>query len=174
MLSLGLINTITKPTRNINSSISLLDNIFISSSIPLSSGVFCWDISDHYAVFTFANKLLTTQNKPETIRYRLITEATINNLRNSLAIHDFTRILQSNDLDFAMQELDNLLISEFNTHCPILTKKITKRDRKKPWINDFIKRLITARQIYYRLYMDDEISHDDYKSFRNFVTNKIK
>ena len=39
MLSIGLINTITKPTRNINSSISLLDNIYISRSIPFSSGL---------------------------------------------------------------------------------------------------------------------------------------
>ena len=174
MLSIGLINTITKPTRNINSSISLLDNIFISSSIPFNSGLFCWDISDHYAVFTFANNLLSNQNQPETIKYRLITEATISSMRNSLAIHDFSLILQSNDLDFAMQELDNLLISEFNTHCPILTKKITKRDRKKPWINNSIKHLITFRQIYYKLYMNNEISHDDYKIFRNYVTNKIK
>ena len=53
MLSLGLINTITQPTRESNNSISLIDNIFISTSLLYISGIFDWDISDHYAVFAF-------------------------------------------------------------------------------------------------------------------------
>ena len=174
MLSLGLLNTITKPTRNLNNSISLLDNIFISSSIPFSSGLFCWDISDHYAVFAVLRGMLSTQNQSEYIKYRLITEHTINNLRNALAVYDFTHILQSDNLDVAMHDFYKLVLTEFNNHCPILTKKITKRDRQKPWINNFIKQLINTRQFFYNLYVTNEITFESYKRFRNFVTNKIK
>ena len=73
-----------------------------------------------------------------------------------------------------MHDFYKLVLTEFNNHCPILTKKITKRDRQKPWINNFIKQLINARQFYYNLYVTNEITYESYKRFRNFVTNKIK
>ena len=58
MLTLGLINTITKATRVTDDSFSLLDNIFISNSIAYSSGIFLWDVSDHYPVFAFIKKYI--------------------------------------------------------------------------------------------------------------------
>ena len=148
MLSVGLINTITKPTRELNDSISLIDNIFISISLNYSSGIFPWDISDHFAIFTFINNFFSFRSEVETISYRLVNELTISNLRNAFSTTDFTSILQTENIDFAVNMLDSIIQELYDQNCPIITKRITKKDREKPWITDNLKRLISTRQTY--------------------------
>ena len=175
MLSLGLINTISKPTRNISSSISLLDNIFVSNSMIFSSGLLYCDISDHFPVFAIVKGALSNSNENERIQYRIINDLTLSNLRNSMATRDFSEVLQSDDLDFAMEKLDQILLSEFNQHCPILSKKITKKDRMKPWINYRIKNLMKFRTNKYISFKRDPrlTTWEDFKLIRNYVTKQI-
>ena len=175
MLSLGLIHTISRPTRDVNNSLSLLDNIFISNSIAFNSGLFCWDISDHYPIFSFLKNIFSTTNQPEIIKYRVINETSINNLRDSISKYNFAEILQTENLDFAIEKLDEILLSQFNQHCPILSKKLTRKDKEKPWINSHIKRLLTIRRNAYltRKQNPENLSFDQFKRIRNFVTGKI-
>ena len=174
MLSLGLVNSINYPTRESNNSSSLIDNIFISNSLSYISGIFDWDVSDHYAIFAFIKNIFTIQNNVENISYRLINETTISNFRNSISTIDFSSILQSNDIDFSMYMLDSLILEHYNQHCPVITKKISKKDREKPWITNHLKRLITMRQKHYRWFKNDIISHECFKEFRNHVTLQLK
>ena len=128
MLSLGLMNTITKPTRVTNSSNSLIDNIFISFSLPYSSGVLTdCDISDHYAIFSFLKNILTSNGNNHKISYRLINESSVENLCNSLSNVDFTLVLQTDNIDFSIEKLDSIILEHFNLNCPIGTKNISKK-----------------------------------------------
>ena len=174
MLSLGLINTITHPTRECNNSISLIDNIFISNSLSHISGIFDWDISDHYAIFAFIRNIFTMHTEAINISYRLINETTLSNFRNAISIVDFSDILQSENIDLAISMLDSIIMEHYDQHCPIITKKISKKDREKPWITNSLKRLITTRHSYYRLFKNGIISHECYKEFRNHVTYQLK
>ena len=172
MYSLGLINTISKPTHNISH--SLIDNIFISNSIHFSSGIFYWQISDHYPIFVFLKNVLSMGSQSEKIQYRLMTENSIEDFCSSLSTHDFSHILHASDLDIAMQLLDDVIMHFYNMHCPIKTKTITKRDREKPWIDGEIKSLINTRNHYYYLSQNQQMSDDEYKIFRNYVTRRIR
>ena len=174
MLSLGLVHTISKPTRDINNAISLLDNIFISNSIPYSSGLFLWDVSDHYPVFVFMKNVFTSQNEVEKIKYRLVNTVTLNNMAESLSNHNLQEeILNCVNLDCAVEKLDEILMFYFNLHCPIITKRITRREREKPWIDLHIRRLIKCRENSYKSLKNGSISLVFYKQFRNFVTKQI-
>ena len=73
-----------------------------------------------------------------------------------------------------MQNLEDLLKIIYNTHCPIKTKKISKRDREKPWIDGNMKRLLRLREHHQYLYKNDSIPHDEYKTFRNYVTRELR
>ena len=174
MLSVGLINTITTPTRDFNNSASLIDNIFISSSLFYTSGVFQWDISDHFAIFSFIKNIFSTQNEVEYVSYRLINEGTISELVNAISNIDFSNILNSDDIDFSINTLDSVILDQYNIHCPIICKKLTRKDREKPWITNSLKSLIFARQAYYRWFRSGIISHECYRGFRNHVTNRLK
>ena len=173
MFSVGLRNTISEPTRDFNNSKSLIDNIFISTSLSYTSGLFPWDLSDHYAIFNFINNFFSSQNETEYISYRLINEHTIANLFNAISDIDFSCILQSDNVDLSIEVLDKMLLDNFNQHCPIIRKKITKKDREKPWINNSLKRLILNRQNHFRWYKNGIISHECYKRIRNQVTNQL-
>ena len=51
MYSVGLTPLISKPTRIVGNSMSLLDNIFIAKPWDYLSGIMLTDITDHFPVF---------------------------------------------------------------------------------------------------------------------------
>ena len=122
-----------------------------------------------------SEKYFSTTNQPKIIKYRVINETSINNLRDSISKYNFAEILQTENLDFAIEKLDEILLSQFNQHCPILSKKLTRKDKEKPWINSHIKRLLTIRRNAYltRKQNPENLSFDQFKRLRNFVTGKI-
>ena len=175
MLSLGLVNTIYNPTRVTNNSCSVIDNIFVSISLSYSSGVLSdCDISDHYALFIFLKNILSSSRNDNVISYRLINESSIENFCNSISIVDFTHVLQTDNIDFAIEELDAIILDHFNLNCPVVTKNISKKDREKPWISPNMKRLISMRQRYSMMRKINLISFECYKGIRNFVTTKLR
>ena len=139
LLSVGLINTISKPTRP--QSMTLLDNIFISHYLDFDSGLFKWDITDHYPVFTICQNFFDINSNKSTIKYRLINDISLDSFYESLQTCNFERVLNNNDLDEAFANLDTILHDHLNQFCPIVTKTITKKDRMKPWVNSHLKSL---------------------------------
>ena len=173
MLSLGLINTINQPTREIGQSISLLDNIFITNSIAYMSGTLFWDISDHYPIFALVKGILSRDIGKETIKYRLCNDTTLDNFAQALYNHDFNNLVYIDNLDTALENLDETIMYYFNIHCPIISKIITNKDREKPWINSYIKYLIKNRENYHKQLRKNRITPDFFKHYRNFVSKKI-
>ena len=173
MLSVGLVNTISKPTREIGTSISLLDNIFVSNTVPQNSGTLYWDISDHYPIFIIVKNMVSHNLEPEYVKYRLINDTTLDSLYQALWDHDFNNLINVESIDVAIEQLDTIIMQYFDVHCPIITKKITNKDNEKPWINSYIKTLIKKRENYYKLYKSNRITFDFFKHYRNFVSRKI-
>ena len=173
MLSAGLLHSITKPTRDVGNSVSLLDNIFVSNYIPFTSGTLFWDISDHYPVFTFLNDILRNEHQVETIRFRLLKDDNIDNFVRELSNHDFTDVLDCTDIDEAIDLFDLKVTELLNQHCPIITKQITWKDRSKPWVNSHLKHLIEKRHSYYEKLKRNRVTPEFYRIFRNYVSKKL-
>ena len=173
MLSLGLVHTISNPTRLTDSSATLIDNIFISNNLRYSSGVLPYEASDHLPIFNIFHDILAKQNSVEEVKFRLINDTTLDNLAASLLNYSFEEILNSQDIDFCIENLHNIILSEFFTNCPVITKRIHKRDRAKPWISGRIKLMIRNREISYQQYRQNLISFTSFKRYRNYVSGQI-
>ena len=173
MLSSGLLHTITKPTRDIGSSISLLDNIFVSNYIPFTSGTLFWDISDHYPVFTLLDGILHNEHQTETIRFRLLKEDNLDSFLREISTYDFNDVLDCTDIDDAIDLFDLKITEVLNQHCPIITKQITWKDRAKPWVNSHLKYLIEKRHNYHKLLKRNRVTPEFYRNFRNYVNKKL-
>ena len=169
----GLIHTISKPTRITENTFSLIDNIFISNSAQYSSGILSFDITDHFPIFVVFKNFFDRAESNQIIEYRLLNENTLNNLTNNFSSESFDNILNSDDIDFCIEELDKKILTAYNKYCPILKKRITKKDREKPWITSRIKRLIKNRQNYFYQYKSTFITFVQFKRYRNYVSREI-
>ena len=174
MSSLSLTPTISKPTRITDNSYSLIDNIFCMNQNFFKTGILTFDISDHFPIFIIYQNVFQNVSLIETIQYRLINERTVNNLIDKLHDVSFDDIIQSDDLDTSIKKLDDIILSNFNICCPIKTKKITAKDKLKPWVSGPLKILIKKKQIYYQLYKRELINENYYKNFKNFVTYQLR
>ena len=171
MLSLGLINSISKISRVASG--TLLDNIFITHSLKFESGLMRWDISDHYPVFAIIDNLFFSNSNSSLIKFRLMNEICLDNLYASLESCNFEGVLGNDNLDDAFMKLDSILHQHLNQCCPIINKIVSKRDRIKPWINRDLKILINMRQQKYLSYRHRVITFEEYKPFRNYVNRQI-
>ena len=173
MHTFGLIHTISKPTRITENTFSLIDNIFISNSLQYSSGILSFDITDHFPIFVVFKNFFDMVETNRYIKFRLLNENTLNSLTNHFSSESFDSILNSDDLDFCIEELDKKILTAHNKYCPVLTKRITKKDHEKPWITFRIKRLIKNRQNYFYQYKNNVITFVQFKRYRNYVTGEI-
>ena len=172
--TLTLVPTITKPTRIQAESYSILDNILISDPVDFKSGILTFDQSDHMPVFIIYRNLLNDiSHITETVEYRKITDQSLNDLFTKFSLINFDFIL-NDDTDDTISQLDNYILTTYNSCCPIKTKTLTRKDIEKPWINVEIKTNIKRRQNLLLLYKQNKTSVTVYNRFRNLVTNQIR
>ena len=85
LTSQSLIPIITKPSRITNQTATLMDNIFTNQPNGFVSGIL---ISDHLPLFILKRNLFTKKSsqRNSNVKYRLISDSTIANLRQSLFV----------------------------------------------------------------------------------------
>ena len=188
--SLSLVPLISKPTRItessesvihnnsiINSSATLIDNILMSNPSNVISGLIYCDITDHLPVFSINRSAFNDENDPnpnKTIKYRLINETTINNMRDMISSHDFTNIINCENPDDAIENFARTIERIYKLCCPLKSKTISYKHKLKPWISHEIKQNIKKRHKLSLLNKLNRINRQTYTSFRNFVTNQIR
>ena len=62
MYSLSLLPIISKPTRNTDNSVTLIDNFFINEPCNFKSSILISDISDHLPIFFNRKNLFSTNS----------------------------------------------------------------------------------------------------------------
>ena len=173
MSSLSYIPTICKPTRITDETVSIIDNIFVTNLSFFKSSIFEFDVSDHFPIFIIYKNVFTSNELSEKISYRVINDSSLSNLKFNLITASYEEIIHGNDVNNSIIELDRIILSEFNKTCPIKTKTITQKDRKKPWITIDLKLLIKKRQNYFNLFRQRKMSKPVYNRFKNFVTKRL-
>ena len=78
----------------------------------------------------------------QNIKLRLINENILNISTNNSSSQSFHTILNSDDIDFYLEELDKNILTAHKIYCPSLTKRRTIKDHKKPFITSRIEPLI--------------------------------
>ena len=175
MFSYSYNATITKPTRISEECYSLLDDIFSSSYLCSFSGIMPCDLSDHYLIFTISRKFFECDNGlPISINYRSHDETSLNSFHNAISSHDFTNIIDCSDVNQGIVDFNNLVMNYYNLHCPIVTRYLSYKTYKKPWISRELRDKIKIRNNYYILYKSGKMSREVYVRYRNVVTNEIR
>ena len=174
--SLSLLPLISKPTRIVDNSATLIDNILMSNPIDVISGLIHCDISDHLPVFSINKSLLNNgiQNPDYIIKYRLNNETSINKMRDMINNYDFTSTINCDDPDDAIENFSKTIEHIYKVCCPLKSKTISYKQKQKPWISYEIKQNIKKRHKLGLLNKLNRINKQTYTSFRNFVTNQIR
>ena len=100
------------------------------------SGIITSSLSDHYPVFYIFRNVLHSNSDDfsasNIIRYRVVSESTIDALSAGLSNHVFSAILDTNNVDEAFLEFQRILMHYYNISCPIATKNVSYKDFSKP------------------------------------------
>jgi len=176
MNSLSFLPTITVPTRNTNTSNTLLDNIFTTLPANIISGCIYSDISDHLPTFIIQKNFLNSNSddKPIQVQYRVINDVTLSKFYHEIQNKDFSSIYRSNDSSRSTELLTEMLNETYNECCPIRTKTISPKSITKPWITRDILQGIKRRENMHRSLRRGFVTRETYKQYRNFVTSQIR
>ena len=184
----GFVPCIDRPTRikyNKNGQLSatLIDNIFTNDILSnINSGVLITDISDHFPTFMKQhNPLHNTQTSttPPT-QSRCFKHDNIKGLINALNITDWEQVTSIHDPEKAYNIFDNKMSNLLDIHCPMKTKKRSKRKTpRKPWVtNGLIKSLHTKDKLY-KAYLnkptpENKIKYTKYRNSLNHLLRQSK
>ena len=170
---LQTINHVTRPSTS-NSAPSLLDHIWINNVVNYNSGIIKTGVSDHYTTFIMLPfKHKTINCKKIKISFRDCSECNQAVFENKLSIFNWER-LKSYDPSTYLQNFLTCLNTLYQEAFPLKTKFITQKYFKNPWHNKDVKRLSDARKKYHQLLLLNLVSHEQYSSFRNKITNLIR
>ena len=122
-LSLGLVPTMTRPTRITRNTATVIDNIFISQTWleNFECGILVDDMSDHLPSIVSIKGLKT--NKKETIQItsRDTRTKNVRALKDSLNQIDWSEIIEDNAPNKSMTNLRNKLVTEVEHFTPVST-----------------------------------------------------
>ena len=180
-----LLPLISLPTRVVNSSHTLIDNIFTNVINPdIISGNLAVGISDHLPSFTLIPKSKVQHlPKKHNIYKRNIKNLNVTNLINDLNKFKWDSDLKLNDnnVNYSFDIFYDHVNETIDKHAPL--RKITNREFKqkfKPWISIGILNSIKRKHKLFKTYINcsnpsrKEVLHHEYKSLRNQINILIE
>ena len=152
LFSSSLYPLITKPTRIMDKSATLIDNILTNSLDDNNmNGILITDISDHFPVFTIKRNI-TVNNAQRVTQVRQITPDNIDNLMDELSKEDsWTEVIDNDDPNESYNIFYNKLYNLYNKAFPIktYTSRILK-SHQKPWLTKGIQRSLKNKNKLYK------------------------
>ena len=175
-----LLPVISLPTRVINSSKSLIDNIFTNVLNPdIISGNIAVGISDHLPSFLIIPKSNVQYiPKKHNLFKRNTKNLNVNNLLNDLNQYNWDNDLKfnDNDVNFSFNKFYDYTMTCIDKHAPL--RKLTNKEfkqRYKPWISTGILNSIKRKHSLFKKYINcsdqNQKKHlyGEYKFLRNRI-----
>lgn len=170
---------ITKATRIVQSSSTLIDNIFVNdTSLVLKSGILLADISDHLPIFVFNrskhNEWLKRDQCNKTYS-RDMCRSNFDKFRVALTEHSWEYVMHEESCDRAYE----VFLSEFNiihNSCFPLKEKRCRKRESKPWITKAILKSCKKKIKLYKKYLKNPSVYRKkvYRQYRNTLTSIIR
>ena len=178
MYSIGLYPLIDRPTRIINHSFTLIDNVFTNvTNHRVTSGILVSDITDHLPIFVFCT--YPNPNRADqkfNVKKRIINENTLLSLSNNLAEECWDNVFRSADVDTAYGEFMTTFSKQYNICCPMKTVRNSFTRRDKPWITNGLKNACHKKNRLYKQFLCSR-SHtceEKYKTYKNKLTSILR
>ena len=153
LYSYNVFPLITKPTRVIKNSATLIDHILtnnLDSESRHKQGILCTDISDHYAVFHISenNKNLDDNTVVPKLKWDMRLQ-NIQKFVNEINAVNWEQVTESNDPQMAYSEFHKIISLNYNKSFPYrnFTKKYLNN---KPWLTASLKESIRVKNKLYK------------------------
>ena len=178
-LSNGIIPTIYKPTRVTHNSATLIDNIYVDSSLfhDIKSFIVKCDISDHYLCVCCLNGTYNTNTIAQPVATRKITDAVLRNMNASLRNRNWD-VLQTMDVNKCSEMLINEIKLVMDFYAPEKIKCINHNRKRnyQPWFTQGLRK--SSRKC---LNMFNKVARkpktsiefQNYKNYRN-IYNRLR
>ena len=174
-LDVGLIPTITRPTRIMKTSATLIDNIIVSQNLCGSfvSSVLVRDTSDHLPTVCVLSSLVSTKKEPLVIKCRDTRLKNVSALKRQLSNHNWQEELADSSPSKNMEKIHDTLTSAIDHCMPYNERTIShKQIRREPWLSASIKISIDRNKRLYGKMLRHECSLEKYKNY-NLLLCKI-
>ena len=168
---------ISRPTRfpddNSNASPSLLDHIWTNFNAPFSSGILLYPLTDHLPVLLNISNLDKIHTKHK-VCFRVKTNENRRKFKTKLSEIDWESLLNYQDINTNCSLFLDTIYTIYYSCFPIVTKHVSSKRLKNPWITQAITKSIQNKFNLYKSYKLGIITFEFYKKFRNNLNNIIK
>ena len=168
---------VDKPTRVIDDSKSLIDNIY--TNLPQSgniclSGVLKTDFSDHYSIFYFSNYDLLAK-KDVYVHKRALTEKNKSNFHKALKRQNWDIVFNTDNVEVSFKYFHDKICELFEDDLPLVKVKVTYSN-KLPWITQGLREFVETKRLLYKKMEQNPSSENKsiYKKFRNLLTSLMR
>ena len=178
MHSNSLIPMIYKPTRETNTTATLIDNIFTNNYCVddlLLQGLLIADISDHHAIFHIRDKCIPSFANDQYQLIRLCNEQRIATYKDSICNIDWSILDEYVTCESYFSHFLSIFKSVYDKSFPIIRVKKQYRNRL-PWLTTGLKESIKRKNKLYQLSLRHPTVYNvtQYKRYRNMVTKLLK
>ena len=173
MYSNSLIPLIYKPTRETDSTATLIDNIFTNHydvNDKLYQGIFLIDISDHYGIFHIMDKQCTTNDSSQLLR--VINESRIEKYKDCISNTDWTALNVYENCETYYKHFIDKFKNIYDHVFPVIRVKKRYRNRL-PWLTPGLKESIKHKNKLSRKH-PTAYNKMMYKDFRNKTTALLR
>ena len=175
ILDSSLWPVITRPTRIIQRSATLIDNIYISKNLQckFDSAILVDDISDHLPLVALLRQTKITDMSPIEFMSRRLNNTKISRIHLKLCTTDWNGLLNSNDINDNTNRFMSELEAVMNTEAPLQTIRISgKCCYKNPWIMKGIEAAAKKNRRLFKQTLKSSCTEQDimkYKVNRNML-----
>jgi len=169
----GFQQHITKPTRITKNSSTLIDIIATNKSNIARTDVIPLSLSDHDMVICI-RKQNHTKYKEKYVTSRNYSRYNQNELKTDLKNTDFSTVINSKNVNEAVERFTKIMNDIFNRHAPLVKKRV--KGKPTPWLDITLKRHMDRRDKILRKARNtkSETDWNLYKKLRNFCNNRIR
>ena len=178
-LDSDLMPTITRPTRVMQKSATLIDNVFNSKKLQnnFASSILIDDISDHFPSIVFLQNQKICKKEPLKIRAREINDAKIAELKDTLDKVNWEDRLDGSNANDAFDIFHTLLVETVESIMPEKTKTINyNKIVRDPWLSSGIQKSLHKQKILYQamLRSGKKEALEKYKCYRNTLKRLVR
>lgn len=175
MFSYSFMPLITKPTRIVEHTSTLLDNIFhndLSCNLDLTQGILYTDITDHFPVFVIVQS--NAVENTSFVTKRVFNNANIANFHNLVNEINWTNVMTAENTQVAFTTFSETINRAYDLAFPLKTMKVSKH-RNKSWITTAIKKSIRIKNKLYLKYRSNKTITNEicYKVYKNKLKHLI-
>ena len=180
MQSLHFIPLVTKPTRYppvASQSPTLLDHVWINDiNLIYACKILSIDFTDHFPIFlkivSSPSEFRNSQEKIQ-IKFRYINDHNKSIFEEAVRCFDWS-LIRSDDINIYCSKFTETLNSIYCRCFPVKIKYISKNSFEKPWLSRPLKKLISAKSNYFRLYQLNLVTREENNRYKNRIKTLIR